>query len=372
MNIAIIGAGLLGRTLALTLEQAFANTTTKTRSQQVGCAITLFEKGTITDSQQTAMIAAAMIAPVAESTHSPLQIVKLGQQGLSLWPSMLEYLNLNPSHFHSLGSLVVAFRQDKNELQQFLNLIPQTLKNNVHQLSQSDIFAKEPELNQQINHGYFIESEGHVDNVALLNEMTQKLKTSSVIVKENSPESPETLKQKDAKVPFDIIIDCRGIGAKGSKTLNKLRGVRGEVIRVHAPEVSLRRPIRLMHPRYSLYIVPKPNHRFVIGATEIESEATTPITVRSALELLSAAYSVHRGFAEAQIEQTSVGLRPTMPDHLPAIVQSDNVIQINGLYRHGFMLLPSIINKAWPILMKQLSTDLAVPFINEELLMEEI
>ena len=68
------------------------------------------------------------------------------------------------------------------------------------------------------------------------------------------------------------------------------------MIRLHAPEVSLRRPVRLMHPRYPLYIAPKPDHVFVIGATEIESEDTSPASVRSTLELLSAAYSLHSGF----------------------------------------------------------------------------
>ena len=53
-----------------------------------------------------------------------------------------------------------------------------------------------------------------------------------------------------------------------------LRPVRGEVIRVYAPEVEFSLPVRLMHPRYKLYIAPKINHEYVIGATEIESGAT--------------------------------------------------------------------------------------------------
>ncbi len=146
------------------------------------------------------------------------------------------------------------------------------------------------------------------------------------------------------------MIDCRGLGAKPQ--WNALRGVRGEVIRVHAPEVALQRPTRLVHPRYPLYIAPKPGSVFVIGATEIESDDMSPASVRSTLELLSAAYAVHSGFAEARILEIATQCRPTLPDNLPAIRQPHpRVLQINGLYRHGFMIAPAVLDAAMELLM---------------------
>ena len=127
--------------------------------------------------------------------------------------------------------------------------------------------------------------------------------------------------------------------------------MRGEVIRVHAPEVSLKRPTRLVHPRYPLYIAPKPGKLFVIGATEIESDDMSPASVRSTLELLSAAYAVHSGFAEARIVEIATQCRPTLPDNLPAIRQPQpRVLQINGLYRHGFMIAPALLDAAMELL----------------------
>jgi glycine oxidase len=120
---------------------------------------------------------------------------------------------------------------------------------------------------------------------------------------------------------------------------------------VHAPEVALQRPTRLVHPRYPIYIAPKPDHLFVIGATEIESEDMSPATVRSTLELLSAAYAVHSGFAEARIVEIASQCRPTLPDNLPALRQPrPNMLQINGLYRHGFMIAPAILDIALELL----------------------
>ncbi len=142
---------------------------------------------------------------------------------------------------------------------------------------------------------------------------------------------------------FDYIIDCRGLGAKQDQPL---RGVRGEVARLYAPEVNLTRPVRLMHPRYPIYIAPKPNHEYVIGATEIESQDTDPATVRSTLELLSAAYTVHSGFAEARLLNIQTGLRPAFSDNRPQVKKTSKVISINGLYRHGYMLAPALVAQA--------------------------
>jgi glycine oxidase len=151
------------------------------------------------------------------------------------------------------------------------------------------------------------------------------------------------------------VIDCRGLGARPQ--WSAIRGVRGEVIRVHAPEVALLRPTRLVHPRYPLYIAPKPDHLFVIGATEIESDDMSPASVRSTLELLSAAYAVHSGFAEARIVEIATQCRPTLPDNLPAIRQPrPGVMQINGLYRHGFMIAPAILDVAMELLATGHST----------------
>ena len=143
---------------------------------------------------------------------------------------------------------------------------------------------------------------------------------------------------------YDYIVDCRGLGAKTA--LSDLRGVRGEVVRLRAPEVKLNRPVRLMHPRYPIYIVPKPNNEFVIGATEIESQSKKPMTVRSAMELLSAAYTVHSGFAEAEIIDMQAGLRPSLPDNRPLVEQKGKQIVINGLYRHGYLLAPKVVEQA--------------------------
>lgn len=165
--------------------------------------------------------------------------------------------------------------------------------------------------------------------------------------------------------PQGWLFDCRGLGAQPQ--WNALRGVRGEVARVHAPGVSLSRPTRLVHPRYPLYIAPKPDGLFVIGATEIESDDLSPASVRSTLELLSAAYTVHPGFGEARIVELGVQLRPTLPDNLPALrLAAPRRMEINGLYRHGFLIAPAVLDAVLEIVdldQSPLASSLGLPVI---------
>jgi len=136
-----------------------------------------------------------------------------------------------------------------------------------------------------------------------------------------------------------IVIDCRGLFARDRQS--ELRGVKGEMAIVETGEIEFSRPIRLIHPRWPLYIIPRANHRFMIGATAIETE-DRGVSVRSALELLSAAYAVHPAFAEARIVEFGAGLRPAFPDNLPRIAIEQERITVNGLYRHGFLLSPAL------------------------------
>ena len=142
----------------------------------------------------------------------------------------------------------------------------------------------------------------------------------------------------------ETIIDCRGLGARDE--LPDLRGVRGERIVVRTREVDLQRPVRLLHPRHPLYVVPWGDGLFMVGASVIESEDAGPVSVRSALELLGSAYALHPAFGEAEIVDMGAGVRPSFPDNVPKIVVRGRTLHVNGLYRHGFLLAPALAELA--------------------------
>jgi glycine oxidase len=139
----------------------------------------------------------------------------------------------------------------------------------------------------------------------------------------------------------DIVVDCRGLAARDA--LADLRGVRGEMLVVRSCELHLARAVRVLHPRLPVYIVPRADGLFMVGATMIESEHRGPVSVRSAVELMNAAFTLHPAFGEAEIVELGAELRPAFPDNLPQVRRDGphgRIVRANGLFRHGFLLAP--------------------------------
>ena len=323
-----------------------------------GHAVTVFEAGSADAQGSPARIAAAMLAPLAESAVTEPSVVGMGRHALARWPQLLAQLS-QPVFFQQEGTLILWHRQDAAEASRFAGLM-QATGNKIPALPKAQaidaagVARLEPALGNRFAQGLYLPGEGQLDNRQLLDALLHELQACQVELHWNSPRSPQDFKPGSSGQP-DWVFDCRGLGAQAQWP--QLRGVRGEVARIHAPEVSLNRPTRLIHPRYPIYIAPKPDHVFVIGATEIESDDLSPPSVRSTLELLSAAYSVHTGFAEARILEIATQCRPTLPDNLPAIRHlSPRVLQINGLYRHGFMISPALLDVVLELVREQAST----------------
>ena len=112
---------------------------------------------------------------------------------------------------------------------------------------------------------------------------------------------------------------------------------------MEAPLVEIHSNIRLSHLRYPIYIVPRGNHKYIIGATSHESECLKPMTVESLLELLSVATHFDKGFLEANILEQRVNLRPTFESGSPQIHKIEGVYYLNGLYRNGITISPAVV-----------------------------
>ncbi|NCC69888.1 MAG: FAD-dependent oxidoreductase, partial [Clostridia bacterium] len=278
----------------------------------------------------------------------------LGQLALRLWPKLLAGLP-EPVFFQQNGSLVLAFAADRSHFDTLRGQLKGNAPEDYQTLDAAAILKLEPELNARFAHGLFLPNEGQLDNRQLLRVLAGALRSRSQVQWHTSAyaqlEDQQLLVNGEPVLEHDWVIDCRGIGAK--ETQADLRGVRGEVIRVRAPAVNLNRPVRLVHPRYPLYIAPKPEHTFVIGATQIESEDRRAPTVRSALELLSACFSVHSGFAEAEILEIRSGLRPAYRNNHPQMRVKGRVISLNGLFRHGYLLSPVMVDLCRSFLLQQ-------------------
>ena len=93
-------------------------------------------------------------------------------------------------------------------------------------------------------------------------------------------------------------------------------------------------------------MAPRHDRRFMIGATSIESEVATRISALSVAKLPGAAYALHSSLAEAEVAEMGSGLRPAFRDNLPRVEQHGRKLFINGLYRRGFPVAPSLARSA--------------------------
>jgi glycine oxidase len=306
LRITVVGAGIVGLWQAYTLAYR-------------GHAVRLLERTATPFTNAASQLAGAMLAPYCERDGADPLVQELGLRGVAIWRDTCPAVTC-------AGSLVLALARDRHELAQF------AAHTQGHApVDAAGIAGLEPDLAGRFQQGLHYSAEAHVEPAAAMAFLLTAIRRLGAEV---------VLGGTTAPADGDRIVDCRGIGAGGD--LPTLRGVRGERIVVNSCDVSLTRPLRLLHPRFPLYVVPWGDGLYMIGATVIESEETGPITLRSALDLLSAAYAVDPAFAEAEIVRQGAGARPAFPDNRPRIIVAKGYIYVNGLYRHGFLLAPAL------------------------------
>ncbi|NHF73332.1 glycine oxidase ThiO [Paracoccus xiamenensis] len=261
--------------------------------------------------------AGGMLAPYCEGESAEEPVERLGLDAIGWW-------DRHAGGVQHRGTLVLAQTRDRAELDRFAR------RSRGHRLVDADeIAALEPDLSGRFASGLFYADEAHLSPRDALGALRQNLQARGVTLHATPPDTEP-----------DHIIDARGLAARDQ--LPDLRGVRGEMMVLRCPEVTLSRPVRLLHPRIPLYIVPRGDGIFMLGATMIESDRRGVVTVRSVLELLSAAYALLPAFGEAEVLETGADARPAFPDNLPRLRHQGGTLFANGLYRHGFLLAPAV------------------------------
>lgn len=307
-SITIAGAGVIGLWQALMLAKR-------------GHSVQVFDRVTDPLSTSASALAGTMLAPDCEFQRIHQAHGSLSRPGIELWQRHVGGVIQN-------GTLIVA--KDVRELEDFARQT-ETFRH----VGSEDIRALEPALAGRFQNGLYFPDEAHMVTPDALQNLAKAAQDAGAELRFGETE--------DAAHPqsnSDWLIHCTGIAAQLG--LPDLRGVRGERIIVRCPGLSLKRPVRLLHLRQPIYIVPWDDGLFMIGATMIESEDSSGVTVKSALDLLAIAYQVQPEFGEAEIVTMGAALRPAFPDNLPKIIvkPSTRTIHVNGAYRHGFLVAP--------------------------------
>jgi len=292
--ITVVGAGVMGLAIATELSSR-------------GIAVQI--AGRPAGAEACSWYAGGMLAPFCEGEAAEEPVTRHGRIAADWWQMHGVPVTRN-------GTLVVSPARDRTELARFAR------RTTTHRdIAPGEI---EPDLDR-FPRGLFFQDEAHLSPRVALETLTANLRVAGVAF---------------GAEPAGRIIDARGLAARDA--LPDLRGVRGEMLVIRCRDVSLSRPVRLLHPRIPLYIVPRGDGIFMLGATTVESAHRGPVTVRAVLEMLSAAYALHPAFAEAEVLELGADARPAFPDNLPRIRRKGGIIYANGLYRHGFLLSPAM------------------------------
>ncbi|GLK72694.1 glycine oxidase ThiO [Ancylobacter dichloromethanicus] len=319
MRVKIVGAGVAGLTCAHAFARRGANVTIVERRAGSG--------------QGCSWYAGGMLAPWCERESAEPIIAELGLESLAYWREAVPDVPLE-------GSLVLAPPRDLPDLRRFARRTA-----NFEWVDGARIGELEPDLDGRFDQGLFFPSEAHLEPRKALAALTRRLVDEYHVAFDFEADGfDEEDGQAGQADGADLVVDCRGLAARD--VLADLRGVKGEMLVLYSSEIALRRPVRMLHPRIPVYIVPRGDGHFMIGATSIENDERGRVTGRSMLELLGAVYALHPAFGEAEIVEIGADVRPAFPDNLPRLRRRGNTLYVNGLYRHGFLAAPALARRA--------------------------
>jgi glycine oxidase len=318
MLVRVIGAGVAGLTAAFEIARQGA---------VAGVSVELVEREARAG-QGCSRYAGGMIAPWCELQSAEPLVAELGEEALSFWTREVPIARV-------AGSLVVAPARERAELVDFSRRTK-----HFEALDGAGLARLEPDLSGRFANALYFPREAHLDPSAAMVALTALLAATPNVALRFGAE---------AGGPADWTIDCRGFSAR--EALPELRGVKGEMLMLRSEEIALSRPVRMLHPRRPVYVVPRGGGLFMVGATMIENEERSRVTARSVVELVNSAYAIHPAFAEAEIVEMGSDVRPAYPDNMPRITQRGRTLYINGLYRHGFLLAPALARRAARVIL---------------------
>jgi glycine oxidase len=323
MKVTIVGAGVVGLACAVELSERGVEVEILERSDSLGDAACSWRAG-------------GMLAPWCEQESAEPLVKRLGEQAIPWWQDKF------PGTVQG-GTLVLAHGRDVVELSEFAR------RSDGYRLVKGEELATlEPDLAERFHQALFYEREAHLDPRAALRALVEQLSARGVSVRFGVSVDQEQIRTLRSK--GRAVVNCSGFAARD--VLRDLRGVKGEMALIRLREVSLRRPVRVLHPRIPIYIVPRGDGLFMVGATMIESDDEGRVSVRSLLELLTAAYALDPAFGEAEVVELATGIRPAFLDNLPRIRWREGVLHVNGFFRHGFLLAPALARMAAEVLVE--------------------
>ena len=337
-DLVVIGGGAIGLATAW-------------RAASAGLRVTLLDPD---PGHGASWAAAGMLAPVTEVHYGELPLLALNLASNGLWPSFAAELTELTGHdigYRRTGTLMVARDTDDLAVLDRLFAYQRAHDLEVERLSSRECRQREPRLSPRIRGGMLVPGDHQVDNRALVEALVVACDKAGV--ERRAERADEVIVEADrvtgVRAAGGTIACGRVLVAGGcwSASLGGLppgmipvRPVKGQLLHLRGPADP---PLATGNIRgVDVYLVPRADGRFVVGATVEERGHDTTVTAGAVADLLRDAIELLPDIAELELAEPTAGLRPGSPDNAPMIGPAaiDGLVVAAGHYRNGILLTP--------------------------------
>jgi glycine oxidase len=287
-----------------------------------------------------------MLAPVSEADFGEGELLQLGLQSSLRYAAFCA--ELDDPGYSACGTLAVARDRDEAEALDRLLVLQRELGLQVDRLLPSKARSLEPALAPAIRLALNVSGDHAIDPRKLVAALrrafagAQRTGRATGLVTQGDRVTGVTL--QDGTIVADQVVVAAGVDVarldmpKHARV--PVRPVKGQVLRLRDPNGPglVSRTIR----GDGVYLVPRGDGRYVLGATMEERGRNTTPTAGGVYELLRDMSEIVPGVLELEIEEIIAGLRPATPDNLPAIGRGalEGLVWATGHYRNGILLTP--------------------------------
>lgn len=311
----------------------------------------------------TASVAAGMVAPVSEATHTEEPLVRLGCASAERYPSFVAELEDAAGQavgYRTEGTLKVAFDTDDLAVLDDVRAFQVSLGMGAQRLTSRECRRLEPMLAPAVRGGVLSDGDRSIDPRRLGRALLQAARAAgAAVIRQRagrllrgdgtggSPAATGVLLADGSELHAPWVVLAAGCwshqldGIPG-EIVPPVRPVKGQVLRLRTPHPFIRRNVRGIVRGSPVYAVPRADGEIVLGASTEELGYDTRVTAGGVWHLLRDGHDLLPGITELELTETGVGLRPGSPDNAPMLGATalPGLALASGHYRHGVLLTP--------------------------------
>lgn len=336
-DVLIVGGGIIG--LAIAREAA-----------RSGLSVRLFEPGE--PGGEASGAAAGMIGAQLEADHRE-SLTELGLASRKLYDEFIaavrEESGVEVNH-RVEGTLVVARSADEEQTLQRRFMFQKESGLKVEQLDRAAVLRHEPGISGSDGGGLLLPDDTSLEPRLLMQGLRTAAEKAGVDIRCGAPVNKLLTKNRrvvGAEVAGEVWVAGNVVVAAGAWS----GAIEGEAITppptgpVKGQIVCLRaKPSTLRHVIWTtgLYLVPRGDGRIVIGSTSERVGFDRNVTAGAMSSLIDRSVELLPALSAAGFHSAWAGLRPALPDGLPAIGPGAiaGLQYACGHFRHGILLAP--------------------------------